>query len=191
VARCLRSGQAVARALAAAAILCSALLACGYRFTAGGGPLAGGARTLYVPVFKNSTAEPGLEGPFTGAFRQELARYGREGGELSDAVAFGEIVSVGGGPAISTNTFSDAGVMLAATASYQVVATVVVRVMKDGAQVAETTVSGGEDYLPRIPDVTAGAAATGVLEAEANRRLALRRLAATLMRQAYQNLCGF
>lgn len=177
------------RALAAA-VLCTGLFACGYRFTAGGGPLPGGARTLHVPVFKNATAEPGLEGPFTEALRQELARYGREGGELSDAVAVGEITSVGGGPAIITNTFSDAGVQLAATASFQVVATVRVRVVKGDQQVAETTVTGGEDYLPRL-DVTANAPATGVLEAEANRRVALRRLAATLMRQAYRNLTGF
>ncbi|MGC4113637.1 MAG: LPS assembly lipoprotein LptE [Myxococcales bacterium] len=178
------------RALAAA-VLSTVLVACGYRFTAGGGPLPGGARTLFVPVFRNASAEPGLEGPFTDAFRQELARAGREGGELSDAVAVGEIVSVVGGPVIFTNSFNDAGVPLpAATAAYQVQATVVVRVLKGGVQIAETKVMGGEDYLPRL-DVTANALATGVLEAEANRRMALRRLAGVLMRQAYQNLCGF
>ncbi|HEY3445924.1 MAG TPA: LPS assembly lipoprotein LptE [Myxococcales bacterium] len=180
------------RRVLASAILCAGLFACGYRFTAGGGALPGGARTLYVPVFKNATAEAGLEGPFTDALRQELARWGREGGELSDATAVGEITLIGGGPAIATNTFSpDTGVFLAVAASYQVVATVVVRVMKGGAQVAQTTVTGGEDYLPRRADVTANAPATGVLEAEANRRMALRRLAATLMKQAYQNLTGF
>ena len=176
-----------ALALAPSALVCAAgLLACGYRFTAGGGPLPGEARSLYVPVFKNLTAEPGAEGTFTDAFRRELSRWGREGGEASDAVALGEIVSVGGGPAIFTNTFSDAGQQLAVTASYRVQATVVVRVKKAGAQIAETTVTGGEDYLPGTPGP-----GTAVLEAEANRRLALRRLAEVLMRQAYQNLTGF
>ena len=177
------------RALVALA-LCAGLFACGYRFTAGGGALPDGARTLYVPVFKNLTAEPGLEGAFTDAFRQELSRWGREGGQASDAVAQGEVVSVGGGPAIFTNTYSDAGTQLVATAAYRVQATVVVRVLRAGNKLAETTVSGGEDYLPRRPEVGSAGPGTGVLEAEANRRMALRRLAASLMRQAYQNLTG-
>ena len=179
------------RALAAAAALSGMLLACGYHFTAGGGPLPGEARALYVPVFKNLTAEPGIEGVFTDAFRQELSRWGREGGEASDAVAEGEIKSVASTGAIFTNTFSDAGVQIAATAAYRLQATLVLRVLRAGEKIAETTVTGTEDYLPSRAELGQTGQGTAVLEAEANRRLALRRLAATLTRQAYQNLTGF
>ncbi|MBI5543761.1 MAG: hypothetical protein HY901_07745 [Deltaproteobacteria bacterium] len=165
-------------------------LACGYRFTAGGGPLPGNARTLHVPVFKNLTAEPGLEGAFTEAFRDELSRWGREGGEASDATALGEIVEVSEGPAIVASLYSDAGHLASTSTSYRVQARIVVKVVRAGEQLAETTVTGTEDYLPSRPDLPAKPG-TLVLEMEANRRLALRRLATSLMRQAYQNLTGF
>src|SRR3990172_6422254 len=61
--------------------------ACGYRFTAGGGELPGKARTLFVPLFSNQTAEPEVDAFFTSALRQELARAGRAGGDASDARA--------------------------------------------------------------------------------------------------------
>jgi hypothetical protein len=171
-------------------IACAAAMACGYRFTPGGGPLPGNARTLYVPVFKNLTAEPGLEGPFTDALRQELARWEREGGEASDAVAEGTVVAIVGGGGIVTSLVNDAGYLQSSQASYRVGATVSVKVTRRGEKIGETTVTGFEDYLPSRPDVPV-VAATGVLEAEANRRMALRRLALSLMRQAYQNLTGF
>jgi hypothetical protein len=119
---------------------------CGYHFTAGGGPLPGSARTLFVPVFKNTTTEPGVEGIFTDAFREELSRWGREGGEASDAAVDGSVTSVSSGGAIVTS--------LGATpviASYRVQATVKLRVIKDGQQIAQTTVGGSEDYLPQRP----------------------------------------
>ncbi len=163
---------------------------CGYRFTPAGGPLPGGARALYVPVFKNATTEGGIEGYFTEALRDELARYGREGGPASDAEAHGTITSVSSGSAIVTSQLSERAFQ---TLSYRIQATVSVRVVRGGATLAETTVSGGEDYLPCRP--TAGfecpVQGVGVLETEASRRMALRRLAPTLMRQAYQNLTGF
>jgi len=46
-------------------------------------------------------------------------------------------------------------------------------------------VSGSEDYLPAG---ATGGSATAILETEGNRRLAMRRLAALLMRQAFEEL---
>lgn len=181
--------------LIAAAALAAA--ACGYRFTAGGGELPGGARSLYVPVFQNATVEPGLEGVFTDALRDELARWGREGGEAADARVEGRITAVGDGSPIRLSLLTDAGLPIASGASYRVSATVVLRVWRGGEKLAETAVSGSEDYLPERPElrlqrpgIGVGEEA-GILEVEANRRAALRRLARTLMQQAYQNLTAF
>ncbi len=164
---------------------------CGYRFTRGA-DLPGKARTLHVPVFKNLTSEPGLEGAFTDALRDELARAGREGGEASDAQAVGEVTSLASGGAIVTSLLDKNGVPVAAQlASYRVSATAVVRVMRGPEKLAETTVSGTEDYQPSSH--TPGGATPGqqwILETEANRRLALQRLARSLMRQAYLNLAS-
>jgi len=146
---------------------------------------------LFVPVFKNATVEPGIEGYFTDAFRDELSRYGREGGAASDATAEGTITSVSSGSAIITSQLAERAYQ---TLSYRVQATVTIKVVRQGGeQIGQTTVTGGEDFLPCRP--TAGfdcpVQGAGVLETEAGRRMALRRLAATLMRQAYQNLTGF
>jgi hypothetical protein len=183
--------------------LASLALGCGYGFTAGGGALPGKARTLYVPVFRNASAEPGIEGVFTEAFRQELSRWKRLGGEASDARVEGTIVSVQGAPRIVTWKLNADKTSTPQISSYGVQVVAVVRVFKGEEKVGETTVTDTEAYQPMRPATTDGqfpapsspTAASNpdnrVLEVEANRRMALRRLAQSLMHQAYQNLTGF
>jgi hypothetical protein len=155
-------------------------LGCGYRFTPQGGDLPGGARTVWVPTFKNLTADPQLEAQFTDALRQELSRVGREGGEASDVTAIGEVTQVAVGLPIILDT---RGAQITQVASYRVSATAMVRLMRNGEKLAETTVTGSEDFLP-------GAGEAAILETEANRRTALRRLARSLMRQVVENLAA-
>ena len=161
--------------LALAAVV---LVGCGYRFAASGGTLPEGVRALYVPLFANSTPEPGTEAYFTEALRAELARAGQEGGAAADAAVRGELVELFTGPAI---------VAPAGRVSYRLRATVRLHVVREGKTIKELKLVGSEDYLSSsASDTTAQAMA--ILEMEANRRLALRRLAQTLMRQAYEGL---
>lgn len=149
-----------------------ATCACGYRFSAGGGSLPQGIREVYVPIFANKTAEPGLETLFTQAMREQLVRSGIAGTSSSPAQLLGEIQGVSGGPTVFTTSST--------LASYRLYATVAVRLVNKGVGVpnAAVTVSGQEDYLP----------GRNVLESETNRAAALRRLATTLMRDAYDRL---
>ncbi len=159
--------------LLAAAVLASA---CGYRFTARGGELPGGVRTAYVPMFQNRTPEAGAEALFTAAMRGELSRAGREGEAASDARLEGELVSLAGGQALFVTPPGLTGG--GQVASYRLLATAKVRLVRAGQTLKEIAVSGQEDFLP----------GSTILEAEGNRRTALRRLAADLMRQAYESL---
>jgi hypothetical protein len=163
------------------ALLASVLLSCGYRFTAAGGALPGGARQVYAPTFVNRTSDAGVEALFTTAFRDELSRAGREGGPAADAIAVGEVTSVQGGAAIvSSDVTSHGAVVFGSVVSYRVNASVVVRLMRGGETLSEIRVAGHEDYLP----------GQSILEAEANRRAALKRLAAVLMQQARESLAS-
>jgi hypothetical protein len=148
------------------------LAACGYRFTAGGGGLPQGIREVYAPVFINRTAEPGLEALFTQALREQLVRAGVAGTTSSKAQLIGEIQSVSG----TQTAYTTSGTL----ASYRLFAQVGVRLMNNGIAIpnAAVTVSGQEEYLQ----------GRNVLESETNRGAALRRLASTLMRDAYDRL---
>jgi len=142
---------------------------CGYRLTPRGDGLPEGVTSLCAPVFTNDTAEPTLEVIFTRFLRQELIRVGR----LSDAASCnarmeGTVLTVTSSPTIIANYF-------------RVFAQARVRVVKDGQILRETVVSGTEDYLQGSGDV---------LEAEANRQVALERLAEVLMRDGYDRLAG-
>lgn len=175
------------------------LSACGYRFTAGGGELPGKARTLFVPLFANQTAEPEVDAYFTSALRQELVRAGREGGDASDARAAGIVTQVLNEAAIQT-TFpvKDGVAQVSRVSAYRVRAAALVRVFRGTEKLGETAVNGSEEYAPgvdcAVPPIDGGttpyssANAGCVLELEANRRVALRRLAMALMRRAYENL---
>lgn len=171
------------------------LSSCGYRFTAGGGELPGKARTLHVGLFVNRTAEPEVEAYFTAALRRELARAGREGGEGSDARVEGAVTQVTNQVGVSVNTIEN-NAARNVVSTYRVSATAIVSVFRGAERLAETTVTGFEDFAPGVdcaPSPTSDyspANAGCVLEIDANRRLALRRLASQLMRQAYDNLAA-
>jgi hypothetical protein len=171
------------------------LSSCGYRFTAGGGELPGKARTLHVGTFVNRTAEPEVEAYFTAALRRELARAGREGGEGSDARVEGAVIQVTNQPGVSVTNIQKNTTQNVVT-TYRVSATAIVRVFRGAEQLVEIPVTGVEDFAPGVdcaPSFTtvySPANAGCVLEIDANRRLALRRLASQLMRQAYDNLAA-
>ena len=149
-----------------------AFCACEYRLTAGGGALPQGIREVYAPVFINRTAEPGLETLFTQALREYLVRQGVAGTRSSQAQVIGEILSVTGFPTTTTASGT--------LASNRVSATLAMRLMTKGRSVPNgaVTVAGTEDYVP----------GRNVLESETNRAAALRRLAESLARDAYDRL---
>ncbi len=157
--------------------------ACGYRFTPDGGALPEGVRAVYVPVFENDTAEPGIGAWFTEAMRLELSRANREGGEASEARLLGRITDVRDPTAIYT---TDAAGQVRRT-SARVEAVVELRLFKGDAILRQIKVRGGEDYL--VSPGTGGS--LSILEDDANRRLALRRLAERLMREGFERLQTF
>ncbi|MDY7229953.1 LPS assembly lipoprotein LptE [Hyalangium rubrum] len=156
---------------------------CGYRFVPRDGTLPEGVRAVCAPIFRNDTPEPGLETLFTGTLRQELVRAGTLGeGKACDARLEGVVTGVGSSPTIVTEPIlNEQGVVVVGPqlASYRAAASVNLKLLKDGRVLAETNVSGTEDYLPGSGDV---------LQAEANRQAALRRLSETLMREGYERL---
>jgi hypothetical protein len=123
-------------------------------------------------VLINRTAEPGLEAIFTQSLREQLVRAGTAGDSASDAQIVGELLEVSG----SATVLSTAG----ALASYRLSATVALRLIHKGAEIPNSSVrvAGQEEYLP----------GGNVLQSEANRSAALRRLADALMRDAYDRL---
>lgn len=161
-----RAGAALAALLASA---------CGYRFTAGGAPLPEGVRSVCAPVMANRTADPGLEATFTQALRERLLRAGVDARGPCDARIEGELRAVWGGPTVLTNEGQ--------LASYRIYATVYVKLVKGEKVLGEAEVTGAEDYLP-------GGASGDVLQTEAGRQAALRRLSETMMRDAYERLAS-
>lgn len=176
------------RARVVGCFLVVSALGCGYRFTPRGEALPQGVRSVCAPVFRNDTSEPGLEVLFTRNFRQELVRAGVLGSEgRCDAQVEGVVVGVNSSPTIVTEPVyqGNTRVLDAQLASYRTAATVVLRLKREGQVLAETTVSGNEDFLPGTASVSGD-----VLEAEANRQAALNRLAETLMREGYDWLAS-
>jgi hypothetical protein len=167
----------MARLCAVVAVVLVAGLGCGYHFVARDSTLPEGVRSVCAPVLLNDTAEPGLETLFTRSLREELVRAGTLGdGAKCDARLEGTVTNVNSSPTILTEPTADHPAQLA---SYRAFAEVRLRLLKDTRVLAETVVSGTEDYLPGSGDV---------LEAEANRQAALRRLSETLMREGYERL---
>ncbi len=158
---------------AAAAAVCLLALGCGYRFTASGAGFPQGIQKVFVPVVLNRTTEPGLEGIFTEALREQLARGGHLGAEGSEGRLEGELLAVGAGVAqLAPGT--------AGALTYRVSATLRVRLFRDGTLLAQTDVGGTEDYLPALR--------ADVITTEANRQAALRRLASALAADAVARL---
>jgi lipopolysaccharide assembly LptE-like protein len=154
---------------------------CGYRFVPRDSTLPGGVRSVCAPVFQNDTAEPGLETLFTRAMRQELVRAGTLGdGAACEARIEGVVTNVNSSPTIVTEPTEENGRQIPPQlASYRASAEARLRLLKGEQVLAETSVSGTEDYLPGSGDV---------LEAEANRQAALYRLSEALMREGYERL---
>ncbi len=148
---------------------------CGYRFTAGSAVLPGGIRAVSAPIFANQTPEPGLQVVFTQSLREQLTRAGIEARADAEAELSGEILSVWGGPALLTTPQANEQSTLA---SYRIFATARLRLTKAGQSLSELDVSGSEDYLPGVD----------VLQTEANRDAALRRLSDRLMRDGFERL---
>jgi hypothetical protein len=144
--------------------------ACGYRFAAGA-PLPEGTREVYAPVFKNNTAEPGLEAVFTESLRQQLIRAGVAGDDHSAARIEGEVQGVGASPTIVAPSANK-------LASYRISASAHLKLVKEGRVLVDTVVGGSEDYLP----------GADVLATESNRQAALRRLADAMMRDGLTRL---
>jgi hypothetical protein len=162
--------------------------ACGYRFTAPGGPLPQGIRAVQVPVFANVTPEPSAETYFTQALREQLIRAGTLGGEAADARIEGTVLGVSAVPMLAP---SDGGVP---RPTYRLSATVLLKLVRGGAVVTQVQVTGEEDVLSGtatpVEPTAAGAQADQVIAgSETNRTAGLRRLADTLMREGYERLC--
>ena len=158
---------------ALAAVACVAALGCGYRFTSGGAGFPQGIQHVFVPVVLNRTTEPGLDGVFTEALREQLARAGHLGGEGSEGRLEGELLGVTAGVAQLAPGTSGA-------LTYRISATLRVRLFKDGTLLASTDVLGYEDYLPALR--------ADVITTEANRQAALRRLATAMATDAIARL---
>ena len=161
------------RALAALGLLVLAQPGCGYHFTAAGAGFPQGIRKVFAPVIVNRTTEPGIEGAFTQALREQLDRGGYLGGEGSEGRLEGELIAVGAGVAQLAPGTSSA-------LTYRVSAVLRVRLFRDGTLLAQTDVTGTEDYLPALR--------ADVLTTEANRQAALRRLASALATDAVARL---
>src|SRR5262249_37808923 len=118
--------------------------------------------------------EPGLESIFTQAMREQLVRAGVAGESSSEAQLLGEVQAVSGAPTIITTKGT--------LASYRLYARIAIRIRKNGLDVPNSGVSvdGQEDYLP----------GKTILESEANRSAALRRLSESLAREAYDRLAN-
>ncbi|MHB8878799.1 MAG: LPS assembly lipoprotein LptE [Myxococcaceae bacterium] len=157
--------------LAFAMALLVAVFGCGYRFTAGGAPLPEGTREVFAPVFVNRTSEPSVESTFTQSFREQLVRAGVLGGADSEARVEGEVLAIGG----AANLLAPGGTGLA---SYRLSAVVRLRLTRGERVLADTQVSGSEDY-PGGADP---------LQSEANRQAAVKRLAEQMMREGYSRL---
>jgi hypothetical protein len=155
------------------------LSACGYNFTAGGPPIAGGTRPIFVPTLVNKTSEAGLEVVFTEALRDQLGKVGALGGANSPAHIDGEILAVSAAPAVIS---ASSAPRPSQALSYRVSVVLRVKLYRGSELLTQTDVSGAEDYLQgQRPDI---------LSVESNRVAALKRLAAALAQDAYVRLAA-
>jgi hypothetical protein len=155
-------------------LLCASLLApqaCGYRFTSGPASLPEGIRAVRAPVFQNHTPEPALQITFSQALREQLTRRGIEARADADAELAGEVIAVW----VAAPVLAQQPPVLA---SYRVGARARLTLTAQGRGLASTEVTGTEEYLP----------GADILQTEANRQAALRRLAERLMRDGFERM---
>jgi hypothetical protein len=163
----------IARALAA--LGCVAALAasgCGYSFTHGG-RLPRGAESLRVAAVDNRTAQAEAGGIVGGALRDELSARGQLSAEGAAApVAELQLVALRS----ATSALSGSGAF-----AFRLDAEVRLRVRAaSGEPIYEDQALLGEDYL----------AGEDVVETEANRRAALRRLSRALARELVERMAA-
>lgn len=152
-------------------VLVLALTACGYRFTAPNSSLPAGLTSVRVPLFQNRTAEPGAELFFTQAARDQLERAGRLGGDASEGVLEGTLLSVTSGPFLQAPELPRQPV-------FRLSVTLSLTLKKNDAVVGNTTVALSEEF-PSGADV---------LLTESNRGAALRRIAESAAREGLERL---
>jgi hypothetical protein len=148
-----------------------ALGSCGYRFAVADG-LPGDVRSVGTEVFANESAEPEAGAVFAQALGEALAADGLAAAGEPDARVTGTVLEVRTEP-LATGP-SGRGVGL-----YRVSARVKLSLARGGTTLCSREASGSETYLP----------ARGLLDLEASRGAALRRLAASLMAEPRYKLC--
>jgi hypothetical protein len=174
-------GKELRQAVAALGIGLALACGCGYRFTAGGGSLPKGVRSVYVPVLGNRTTEAGLEALLTEELRSELEKSGHGGSPSSEARLEGVIESVGAVPlALKSAPPTTGGALVPYNPGlYQVSFAVTVKLLRGAELLAEIDhLALSEPYLP----------ADDLATNEANRRLALRRLAKSTAKELVDRL---
>lgn len=174
-------GRELWQTVAAVGIGLVAGCACGYRFTAASGSLPKGVRSVYVPILGNRTTEAGLEAQVTEELRSELEKSGHGGSPSSEARLEGVIESVGAIPlALKSAPPATGGALVPYNPGlYQVSFSVTVKLVRGAELLAEIDhLSLSEPYLP----------ADDLATNEANRRLALRRLARSTARELVDRL---
>jgi outer membrane lipopolysaccharide assembly protein LptE/RlpB len=153
-----------------AALLTGLLASCGYQLSQGGA-LPSGARAVRVGPVDNRTAQAEAGGLFAAGLRDELSRRGKlspEGARV--AVLDATLLAIRSVP----SAFG-----AATAAAYRLEADLRVRLTDaGGAVIYEDSQGAGEDYFAGID----------VIGTEANRRAALRRLVATLARDAIDKM---
>ncbi len=159
------------------------VVACGYHLIQVGEGLPPGVDSIFAPVVINKSSEPAFETIVTEALRTKLIRQGVNAGPDCPVRWQGELLSVGTGPSIVKPP--DAGVIastsnIPAYAGYRVSAFLRLTLSRNGQVLSKVEVTGQEDFLPD--------AYNDVLNLEAQRKLALDRLADHLVEDAYAKL---
>jgi len=174
-------GRKLRQAVAALGVGLAVGCACGYRFTAAGGSLPKGVQAVYVPILRNRTTEAGLEALLTEELREALEKSGHGGSPSSEARLEGVIEGVGAIPlALKTAPLTTGGALVPYNPGlYSVSFAVTVKLMRGAELLSEIDhLALSEPYLP----------ADDLATNEANRRLALRRLAKSTAKELVDRL---
>ncbi|HEX7125367.1 MAG TPA: LPS assembly lipoprotein LptE [Thermodesulfobacteriota bacterium] len=168
------------RGLVASTALAVALAGCGYTFQGAQKALPGGATTIAIPILANPTLEPELASILTASIRDQFARTQAirlVRTEAAEAILRGRVV----GFSVDTVAFDAQGLALEYRATLTLSLTLT---DPDGARIfwADPAVRGTDTYR----------AASDPLVTEANRREAVRRIAADIGRSVRDRvLAGF
>lgn len=166
-------------ALAAVGLGLFGQLGCGYHFAATGGPLPGGVKAVDVPVLRNQTTEPGLEGQLTDEIRRRLAQLGYGGEATERATLVGTLVAASGTPLAPKVANSGSGFGVYNPGLYSVTLVVNAKLQRGAELLWQADgISLSERYLP----------ADDLATLEANRRQALHRLVHDLAHEVVERL---